>query len=313
MDDLEEFIYRCVERVMAGRYSERHGLVTSYDPTNHLAKVTFQPEGQESGWLPIETGHIGNGYGIAIGLTPGNGMGADAGGSTDQSAANYQGDQVIVRYQEGDFESGKIVQRVHSQDDAPPTVQSGEIVVWQRQNNKIFFDQKGNLLVQGAGKVSGNDQADNQLQNTNTPKQTITLKNDGSIVIDCPTNDLTVTVDQTNVNVTAKQNINLTATTENVNIVASAASVNITGQQDINLTATAESVNIEAASGAVNVGAENVAVTATESVTVTASENVTVDPGPGTVYVGGNPSGGGVFGNVMTEDGPATNVQARVG
>lgn len=116
--DLERMVQHIIERLMAGRYTERHGLVTSYDPDKHLAKITFQPEGQESGWLPIETGHVGNGFGIAIGLTPGDGK--------------KTGDQVIVRYQEGDIESGKVVQRVHSDQDKPPKVESGEMVFWAR-------------------------------------------------------------------------------------------------------------------------------------------------------------------------------------
>lgn len=116
--DLENQVFMMVERYMASRYSERHGLVTAFDPKTYTAKVTFQPEGQESGWLPIETGHIGGNYGIAIGLTPGDGKAT--------------GDQVIVRYQEGDFESGKIVQRVHSDSDQPPQVQSGEMVIWSK-------------------------------------------------------------------------------------------------------------------------------------------------------------------------------------
>lgn len=158
--DLENMIQHAIERLMAGRYTERHGLVTSYDPKKHLAKVTFQPEGQESGWLPIETGHIGNGFGIAIGLTPGSGKGsgqggAGGGGNGSQSSSQgggekqSQGDQVIVRYQEGDIESGKIVQRVHSDEDKPPEVQSGEMVFWHKNGAKIFFSKDGSLLLQG--------------------------------------------------------------------------------------------------------------------------------------------------------------------
>lgn len=132
--DLENLILNVVEKWYAGRYSERHGLVTSYDPDTYLAKVTFQPEGQESGWLPIETGHIGNGFGIAVGLTPGDGK--------------KTGDQVIVRYQEGDFESGKIVQRVHSDAEKPPRVESGEMVQWHAKGAKIFFKKDGSLLIE---------------------------------------------------------------------------------------------------------------------------------------------------------------------
>jgi hypothetical protein len=132
--DLENLILSTVERVLAGRRSERHALVTSYDPDKHLAKVTFMPEGQESGWLPIETGHIGDGFGIAIGLTPGDGK--------------KTGDQVIVRYQEGDFESGKIVQRVHSDKEKPPKVESGEMVFWHEKGAKFFFAKDGSLTIQ---------------------------------------------------------------------------------------------------------------------------------------------------------------------
>ena len=161
--DLENFVLGIIERRLAARYSERHGLVTSYDPQNHLAKVTFQPEGQESGWLPIETGHIGNGFGIAIGLTPGDGKAT--------------GDQVIVRYQEGDFESGKIVKRVHSDEDKPPMVQSGEIVLWTRFT-KTAQGQSGlgdDTTDQGPG-----DQVGEQGGQQGTGQQ-IYFKNDGSI------------------------------------------------------------------------------------------------------------------------------------
>lgn len=134
--DLENQILTLIERYMAGRYSERHGVVTAYDKKTYTAKVMFQPEGQESGWLPIETGHMGQGFGIAIGLTAGDGK------ST--------GDQVIVRYQEGDFESGKIVQRVHSDSDHPPQVESGEMVFWHEKGGQIFFKKDGSLTIKDA-------------------------------------------------------------------------------------------------------------------------------------------------------------------
>jgi uncharacterized protein involved in type VI secretion and phage assembly len=147
---LEDLILGVIERWWASRYSERHGIVTSYDPQKYLAKVTFQPEGQESGWLPIETGHIGDGYGIAVGLQPGDGT--------------KTGDQVIVRFQEGDFEAGKIVQRVHSDEDTPPTVQSGELVIWTRFRNSGGDDDSAQGGQGGTG-------------------QKIYFKNDGSIAI----------------------------------------------------------------------------------------------------------------------------------
>jgi len=160
--DLDGHILRIIERWWAGRYSERHALVTSYDPDKYLAKVTFQPEGQESGWLPIETGHVGEGYGITIGLQPGHG------GATQSDASQQgknQGDQVIVRYQEGDIESGKIVQRVHSDQDTPPQTKSGEIVIWTK------FQKSGGQAPDSAQGGQGGT------------GQQILLKNDGSLTV----------------------------------------------------------------------------------------------------------------------------------
>jgi hypothetical protein len=85
---------------------------------------------------------------MAMGLQPGDGK------ST--------GDQVISRFQETDFEGGKIVQRVHSDNDTPPETQSGEIIIWTRFQNS----DGGPNSAQGAQGGTG---------------QVIHLKNDGSI------------------------------------------------------------------------------------------------------------------------------------
>src|SRR6185503_3220056 len=95
---LDNLILSVVERWWAGRYSERHAIVSSWDSKNHLAKVTLQPEGQETGWLPVETSHIGQNYGILIGLQPGQaGVNAQGQGGQSGPEQNNQGDQVIVR------------------------------------------------------------------------------------------------------------------------------------------------------------------------------------------------------------------------
>lgn len=186
--DLERFVMACIERWAAGRYSERHGLVTSYDPNKHLAKVTLQPEGQETGWLPIETGHIGAGYGIAIGLQPGKG-GVNAQGQGGQAGPQQdnQGDQVVVRFQEGDVEGGKIVQRVHSDQDTPPEAQSGEIVIWTK------FQNSGGSKPDAAQGGQGGDGQKIYLKNdgsiTWTDGNGATIKCDGkgNVLIDCKT------------------------------------------------------------------------------------------------------------------------------
>lgn len=159
--DIENLILQTIERWAAARYSEKHGLVTAYDPQRYLAKVMLMPGGYETGWLPIETGHIGAGYGIAVGLQPGDGK--------------TTGDQVVVRFQEGDIEGGKIVQRVHSDMDTPPQVQSGELVIFTRFQKS----DGGPNSAQGAQGGTG---------------QQIYFKNDGSAVI-TDGNGATITLD----------------------------------------------------------------------------------------------------------------------
>src|SRR6202034_354384 len=109
----------------------------SYDPKNHLAKVVLQPWGYETGWLPIHTSHIGSTYGEATGLQVGSGQGSQdstgGGGSQGGNSSSQQqdqGDQVIISYQEDDADGGKIIGRVHSTQDKPLQVQSGEWARW---------------------------------------------------------------------------------------------------------------------------------------------------------------------------------------
>ncbi len=45
----------------------REGIITSYDPTEYAIKVTLQPDGAETGWIPLDSPWVGNGWGMAAG------------------------------------------------------------------------------------------------------------------------------------------------------------------------------------------------------------------------------------------------------
>jgi phage baseplate assembly protein gpV len=154
MSDMVDLIYRCIEDWSAGRKSERYGLVTSYDPQNHRAKVAFQPEGNESGWMPIHAQHMGNGWGIVGGLTPGDGKAT--------------GDLVKISYQEGDYENGSITSRMHSDVDKPPVVESGELKLQHASGATITFDKTGNLTLTGAGGATSELDASGDITHTDS-------------------------------------------------------------------------------------------------------------------------------------------------
>lgn len=152
MTDLENMVFRCIERFMAGRKTKRYGMVTSWDAQNHRAKVTFMPDGTESGWLPVQASHSGNGFGVVSGLTPGDGKSS--------------GDLVEVHYQEGDYESGQIAGRVHNDQDKPPKVESGEILLQHKSGALIKFDKDGVLTIKGSGGSSTVHGADGSITHT---------------------------------------------------------------------------------------------------------------------------------------------------
>lgn len=131
--DIEDLVRRIVDQMLSRQAHMRVGVVTSYDPNRHAIKAKQQPEGHETGWMPIGTPHVGNGIGIVAGATP--------------------GDQVILGYHEGDIESPVVLGRIHSDQARPPAVKSGEVVV-QTSGSMIKMDQAGNLTQTSNGATS---------------------------------------------------------------------------------------------------------------------------------------------------------------
>jgi hypothetical protein len=131
--DIEDLVRRIVDQTLTRQAHPRIAMVTSYDPNRHSIKAKQMPEGHETGWMPIGTMYVGNGFGVVAGMNA--------------------GDQVIVGYHEGDIESPFVLGRVHSDQERPPVAQSGEIVI-QTSNSMIKIDQAGNLTQNASGSVS---------------------------------------------------------------------------------------------------------------------------------------------------------------
>lgn len=112
-----------------GRASVRHAIVSSYDPGSYCVKVRIQPEDTETGWLPVVSPWVGNGWGLF--------------------APPSIGDLVEVQFQEDDFEAGFVCQRFYNDTDRPLTVQSGEF--WLVHQSGAFFKltNDGKVLING--------------------------------------------------------------------------------------------------------------------------------------------------------------------
>ena len=109
----------------SGRASVRLAIVSSYDPDNYCAKVRIQPEDTETGWLPVVSPWVGNGWGVF--------------------APPTVGDLVEVQFQEDDFEAGFICQRFFNDSDRPLSVNSGEFWLVHQSGSFLKFHNDGTV------------------------------------------------------------------------------------------------------------------------------------------------------------------------
>lgn len=114
----------------------RFGIVSSVDTTTGTARLTLQPEGVLTGWLPILSPWVGVGWGLVCPPTP--------------------GDQVLVLAQEGAAEHGIIVGRIFSNSERPPVASSGEFWLVHQTGSYLKLLNDGTVQIGGDLHVSGN-------------------------------------------------------------------------------------------------------------------------------------------------------------
>jgi phage baseplate assembly protein gpV len=113
----------------------RFGTITSVDPNTGTARLTLQPEGVLSGWLPILSPWVGAGWGMICPPAP--------------------GDQVLVVAQEGAAEHGIIVGRIFSSQQCPPAAPCGEMWLVHQTGSYLKLLNDGTVRVGGDLHVSG--------------------------------------------------------------------------------------------------------------------------------------------------------------
>lgn len=152
-------------RVLALKTVSLIGSVESYDPNRYAAKVTLQPDGILTGWLPIAAQWIGSQWGL---YTPPN-----------------IGDLCAVEFIDGDLSAGIIVGKFWNNDQQPLAVPSGEcwIVHANGQSVKLLnsgaltlddangasvsLDGSGNIISQGKWSHTGDMNVDGTIDATN--------------------------------------------------------------------------------------------------------------------------------------------------
>ena len=110
----------------------KHGIVTSVDIVNHAVKVTVEPDGVESGWIPD---------------------GAVAAGGLKISCPSEVGTQVLLVAVEGDAEHPVVIARIFDTVVTVPVspatsrpVQAGEIGIFLNSGTYLHMTPSGTFL-----------------------------------------------------------------------------------------------------------------------------------------------------------------------
>lgn len=119
---------------MDGRADPRNGLVESYDPGSYSAKVALQPDGVSTGWIPVGSPWVGNGWGMFAPPSP--------------------GDLVEISHQEGDPQQPQVGQRFYNDDDRPLPCPSGEFWLVHKSGSMLKFHNDGSVDLKAAGTLN---------------------------------------------------------------------------------------------------------------------------------------------------------------
>lgn len=118
------------QQAAQGRASTRHGTISSYDPNAYAVKVILQPDNEVTGWIPLKSPWIGNGWGLFCGPSV--------------------GDAVEVDYQEDDAGVGSVGWRFFNDADRPLAVPSGEAWIVHKDGAYLKFLNGGDVSLHAA-------------------------------------------------------------------------------------------------------------------------------------------------------------------
>lgn len=121
-------------RAMQQRAATRIGTVSNYDPSTYSAKVRIQPEDVETGWLPVSSLWVGNGWGLFCPPKP--------------------GDVVEVRFQEGGKQAGIVGLRHFGNVLQPLPVPGGEFWLKHQSGSFLKFKNDGSVELNAAANLS---------------------------------------------------------------------------------------------------------------------------------------------------------------
>lgn len=117
---------------MAGQIGQagvmRRGIVESVNAANYTVRCTLQPDETLTGWCPVQSVAVGNGWGIV--------------------ALPAVGTQVLLGAEEGDGGNYAILGALYSLADAPPAAPAGEWWLVHTSGAKVKLMNTGHMSIE---------------------------------------------------------------------------------------------------------------------------------------------------------------------
>ncbi len=124
-----ERIKQVVAQVVHGLGKQHMGTVYDYDQATYAVRVQIQPTGEVTGWIPIGSEYVGNGFGLAIGPAI--------------------GDMVRIDPIDGSNQVFVVGKRFFNDIDQPLQVPSGECWLVHASGSLVKLTNDGKLLLNG--------------------------------------------------------------------------------------------------------------------------------------------------------------------
>jgi phage baseplate assembly protein gpV len=134
MQRIQNIMRREAARQGSQQALPKRGIITNYDPNTYSAKVLIQPEGYETGFIPIGAEWVGNGWGMFAGPS--------------------SGDEVEINYQEGGKNAPYIGKRFYGNLARPLGVPSGEFWLVHKSGTALKFTNDENASLNVAGNLN---------------------------------------------------------------------------------------------------------------------------------------------------------------
>lgn len=122
-----EMIKRVVADMIGLQAKTQYGTVTAYNPNDYTIKAMIQPNGPETGWIPLASPWVGKNLGAVFGAS--------------------LGDQVRLDFVDGEIEAALAGSRFFNVNSRPPIVNAGQAAIVDGAGSYVRLNNDGTITL----------------------------------------------------------------------------------------------------------------------------------------------------------------------